>query len=51
MFDEKIEDMYIDVKADINTTNQKCEKTFEEYARRIDLHELLLRILRCKWVN
>lgn len=39
---EKIEDMHIDVKAEIKTTNQRCEKFFEKHKRRIDLHDTVL---------
>lgn len=33
-----MEDMYIDMKVDIMSTNLRREKTFEDHAKRIDLH-------------
>lgn len=38
-----MEKMHLDMKADINTTNQICEKSFEEHVRSIDLHDIALK--------
>lgn len=35
--------MYIDVKAEIRTTNKRCEKPFKGYGGRIDLHDTILK--------
>lgn len=39
----RMEDMHSDVKNEIKTINQRCKKSFEEYARRIDLHDTSLK--------
>lgn len=33
----------MDVNVEIKTTNQRCEKSFEEDTRRIDLYEIALK--------
>lgn len=35
--------MYMDVKAEIKTINKKYEKSFEEHARRTNLHDTTLK--------
>lgn len=39
---KKVKDMHMNVKLEIKTTSQRCEKSFEEIARRIDLHDTTL---------
>lgn len=40
---KKMEDMHSNMKNEIKATNQCCEKSFEEYARRINLHDTALK--------
>lgn len=43
---KKMNDMHMDVNAEIKTTNQRCENYFEEHTRRIDLHDIALKNIK-----